>query len=234
MSRVIVIGECRLEVEYSADLSRSAARPGGVMTGLALRSASEGNDTLFLTEVAADTVGDSLIAYLSERGVDMSHADRFTDGLTPLLARRQGAAPTLYTRYPAADGLDVIWPKLSADDDIVFFGDYMTLSPRWARNYSNLMSYVATIGCPAVYLPGDISWREPRATKIMPGVFDNLERATAVMLDEPTCQYYFGTSDPEKALKDTVDYYCHTILFRSSDGSLRPVGAPLPESLKLP
>lgn len=231
MSRIIVIGECRLEAVYAPGLDGGSARPGGIMTEVALRMAARGADTMFLTEVAVDSVGDTLLRYLDAHGVDISHADRYTDGLTPLLAATPGVTPTLYTRYPAADGFDVVWPKLNADDDVIIFGDYMTLSKRWNHNFSNLMKYAATIGCPAVYIPGDISWREPRVTKVMPQVFENLERAAAVMLDASTCGYYFGTSDPAKALADTVGYYCPTIIFREADGASRVVGQPLPASI---
>ncbi|MDE6831642.1 MAG: hypothetical protein K2J07_02760 [Muribaculaceae bacterium] len=234
MSRIIVIGECRLDVEYAADF-RSApagARPSGLMTTMALRLAEKGYNVVFLTEAAVDSVGDTVIDYLASHGVDVSYADRYTDGLTPLAAICPGMTPTLYTSYPATDGFDIIWPRLDDEEDIVVFGDYMTLSKRWSHNYLNFMSHVVAKGCRTLYVPGDISWRVSRVTKVMPQVFENLEMATAVMLDPATCSYYFGTDSPEQALNKTVGYYCPTILF-ARPGSTYPleVGKQLPASL---
>ncbi|MDE5608098.1 MAG: hypothetical protein K2I64_04100 [Muribaculaceae bacterium] len=235
MSRIIVIGECRLDIDYPADFAsgQAFARPSGLMASIALRLAAKGHNVLFLTEAAVDSVGDSVMQYLASHGVDVSHADRYTDGLTPLAACCRGAKPTLYTSYPPTDGFDITWPRLDDKEDIVIFGDYMTLSQRWSRNYLNFMSHVVSKGCQTVYVPGDISWRVSRVTKVMPQVFENLEMASAVMLDPDTCAYYFGTDSPEEALKKTVGYYCPTILFAGA-GSATPVevGKPLPDSLK--
>lgn len=235
MPRIIVIGECRLDVEYPADFraGSATARPSGLMAKIALRLASKGHNVLFLTEAAVDSVGDSVMQYLSSHGVDVSCADRFTDGLTPLAAIAGNGTPTLYTSYPSADGFDITWPRLDDEEDIVIFGDYMTLSQRWSHNYLNFMSHVAAKGCPTVYVPGDISWRVSRVTKVMPQVFENLEMASAVMLDPDTCAYYFGTDSPEEALKKTVGYYCPTILFAEPErAEMIEVGTPLAARLK--
>lgn len=235
MARIIVIGECRLDMEYASDFAsaQAVARPSGLMTDIALRLAAMGHNVLFLTEAAVDSVGDSVMDYIAAHGVDTSYADRFTDGLTPLAAITPGAKPTLYTSYPPTDGFDITWPRLDDKEDIVIFGDYMTLSQRWSHNYLNFMKHVTEKGCPTIYVPGDISWRVSRVTKVKPQVFENLEMATAVMLDPATCAYYFGTPDPEQALRQTVGYYCPSIIFASA-GSAAPaeVGKPLPEQLK--
>ena len=101
MPRIIVIGECRLAVTYPAEFDGQAvARPSGLMAETALRLAAKGYEVIFLTEAAVDTVGDDIMAYLSAHGVNVSYADRYTDGLTPLSACRQGGTPTLYTSDP--------------------------------------------------------------------------------------------------------------------------------------
>lgn len=227
MSRIIVIGECRVEVACGDAFGPAQTRPAGLMAEVALRLAAGGHEVVFLSEVANDRVGSAIVEYLSSRGVDTSYMDCYTDGATPLRVTIDGGGPTLYTSYPPTDGFDIIWPRIDEDEDIVVYGGYMTLSRRWSRNYVNFMNHVVAKGCHTLYIPGDISWREPRATKVMPQVFENLERAGAVLLDPSACRYYFGTADPARALADTVEYYCRSILFRADDGALQQYGAPV-------
>lgn len=233
MKRIIVIGECRMAVECGKGFdAEAAARPAGLMTQVALKLASLGHEVLMLSEVANDDVGRALNGYLQSHGVDTSCFDCYTEGLTPVAVSMPGCAPTLYTSYPAADGFDVIWPRLDEDNDIVIFGGYMTLSQRWRHNYVNFMSHVVSKGCRTIYMPGDISWREPRATKIMPQVFENLERAGVVVLDRESCRYYFGTDDPRRALVDTVEYYCPSIIFNTPGPVIEKFGADVDPELE--
>ena len=224
MKRYIIIGECRLNVAYGDGFDYVQARPSGLMVETALDLASKGRNVMMLSEVANDSVGRDILEYLKAHSIDTSCIECYTDGLTPLCVATHDGGFTLYTRYPATDGFDIIWPRLDEDEDILIYGDYMTLSKRWNRNYTNFMSHVASKGCRTVYIPGDISRREPRVTKVMPQVFENLERASVVVLGAETCKYYFGTADPQQALTDTVGYYCPTILFRHPDGTLEPFG----------
>lgn len=225
MARIVVIGECRVDIDYDNDFKSARTSPAGLMTGISLKLAALGRHVLFLSEVANDTVGNSIIDYMGARGIDTSCIDCYTDGLTPAKVSPSSGSPSLYTRYPDSDGFDIIWPRLDDKNDIVIFGDYMTLSQRWSRNFTAFMNHVGSKGCHVVYIPGDISWREPRVTKVMPRVFENLERADAVVLDAATCLYYFGTDNPATALKDTVEYYCRSILFIESDGSITVHGS---------
>lgn len=222
MQRIIVLGESRLDVIVRPDGS-TVARPGALMLDIACRLADNGESPIFLTELATDSVGDLIATRLADKGVDITYIDRFTDGRTPLVVNTGQGNPTLYTDYPATDGLDITWPRID-EGDIIVCGDYMTTSPRWQHNMGQFLDNCRRRKAVILYIPGDIAWREPRATKVMPAVFDLLEIADAVVLTPAMACYYFGSSSIAEAYDNTVRFHCPAAIGIAPDGTLATSG----------
>ncbi len=94
--KIICIGECALDVVFGPDGTPLGSMPGGRLANAAALLAREGLPVVMAAEAAADAVGDTVVAFLADSGVDTCNIDRFTEGRTPILSIRNGTKR--YTR----------------------------------------------------------------------------------------------------------------------------------------
>lgn len=213
MKKIICIGECALDIVFDG------AQPVGSITGgrIANAAAIMARDTLpvvMASEAASDPVGDSVVAFLKDAGVDISSVDRFTDGRTPLNVYMPAAdgsmTITRYENYGEAD-FDIVWPRVD-DDSIIVYGGYYALDKRLRPRLTAFLNHCAERGAVMVYLPGFPSQRESRITRVMPAILENLEIANVVIARNQDLRLIFGVPEADRCYANHIDFYCRSMV----------------------
>ncbi|MDE6121204.1 MAG: hypothetical protein K2F63_05390, partial [Muribaculaceae bacterium] len=144
--------------------------------------------------------------------------DRFTEGLTPLNIFISGkdsdlpvpASLTRYELYPD-EGFDIVWPRIDEGDIVLFGGHYAIdsrMRPRLARFLANAIARKALM----IYLPGFLPQQEPRVTRVMPAILENLEMANLVITRNKDLELIFGLKHPGSCYHDHIDFYCRSMI----------------------
>lgn len=204
--RVIVICEAELEIEFAGE-TPSGSRPGGVLLNVAAELARRGHGVSVVSETGRDRAGDIIIDYLAKAGADTRSVDRTTDWSTPVELKFDDGSVIRYENYGTSSGLDVVWPDIERDDTVVF-GGYQSLSAHARERLWQLVSHVAERGIRLVYYPGRLATREPRITRVMPRVFENLEVADVVITTPDSNRHIFGNGDGPTVYRNHVKFYC--------------------------
>lgn len=222
MKKIICIGECALDIVFEGDRP-AGARPGGRIVNAAAMLARDSLPVVMCSEASADPVGDRVVNFLADAGVDISSVDRFTEGHTPLSIYTQAPDGTMsITRYEdyGESGFDIIWPRVD-NDSIVVFGGYYAIDARMRPRMLPFLNHCAERGAVLVYLPGFPSGRESRITRVMPAILENLEIAHLVIARNEDLSLIFGLGDSEKCYADHVDFYCRSMI--STDPQCRTI-----------
>lgn len=218
MKKIICIGECSLNVILNHDGSPEGTMPGGRIANAAAMLACEKFNVLMASEASADPVGDIVVDYLLTAGVDVKSVDRFTEGRTAMNvfvwpeADSSDAMPliTRYESYPE-EAFDIIWPRIDPDD-IVLYGGFYALDHRMRDRMSKLLEHAVERDAVMVYLPGFLPQQEPRITRVMPQILENLEMAHVVVTRNKDLNLIFGAKHPDACYSDHIDFYCRSLI----------------------
>ncbi len=224
MRRIILIGECALDIIFPANqnnyplatLSNLNAIPGGRMLNAAALLGTLHENVSYVGEAARDRIGDMIVSFLDANHVDVSSIDRYVDGDTPsnLFFPIDSDHPTesimIYRRYPS-ECFDVKWPDID-EDDIVVFGSYFAIDKRVRSRLQELLAYIVERKAMIINVPGFLKQQEPRITRVMPEILENLEIADMVVTRTPDLKHIFGNSDPEDCYKKHIKFYCRSFI----------------------
>lgn len=213
MKKIICIGECALDIIFRG-AEPVGSMPGGRIVNATAILAREGLPVKLVSELAKGQVGDIIGNFLSDAGVDCSSVDRFTEGLSPVIiytTDENGITDaTRYEQYPD-ECFDVVWPRID-EGDIVVYGGFYALDARMRPRMSQLLAHAAERKAVLVYLPGFLPKQEPRITRIMPVILENLEYASAVIVRNNDLQTIFGVCDGGQCYHDHIDFYCRSLI----------------------
>lgn len=188
--------------------------PGGRIVNAAAILARQGLPVVMASELAKGQVGDIIADFLSQAGVDMSSLDRFTEGLSPIIIYTTDengiTGATRYENYPD-ECFDIVWPRID-EGDIVVYGGYYALDARMRPRMSQLLAHASERKAILVYLPGFLPQQEPRITRVMPVILENLEYASMVIARNNDLATIFGTKDGDKCYHDHIDFYCRSLI----------------------
>lgn len=205
-------GECSLDIVFPADTASDTfsltAHPGGRLLNAAAILGDCGYTVEFAGEASRDLTGDIITGFLARHNVSTRSIDRYTAGVTPayfLFENRDEA--TVAMRSHAAEGFDFIWPRVDADD-IVIFGSYFALDKRIRPNLTDFLTNAAERKATIIYLPGFLSKLEPSITKVMPFILENLQFADMVVTRSGDFANIFGAdATPESSYRDHISFY---------------------------
>lgn len=216
MKKIICIGECSLNVVVDQSGKPLGSMPGGRVLNAAAILARDKFEVLMASDASADPVGDIVAGYLERSGVNISSVDRFTEGHTPLnVFVPSPDAPaelsvTRYEKYPD-DCFDIVWP-LVEKGDIVLFGGHYALDERMRQRLVRFLRYCQERDAVLVYLPGFMPVQEPRITRVMPALLENLEMANVVVARNIDLKLIFGIDNTDTAYHNHIDFYCRSLV----------------------
>lgn len=204
MSKIYCIGE--LGVDFYVDAAGTTAKitPGGRITNAAVILAQSGVDIAMLGDAPTDHLGQLVVDFLNQAGVDTQGVDRPTDAKTPVIIY---AADGKSIRYdaPGENGFDIVWPRI-ADGDVVIYGGLHTIDP---AIHNQLLQFLTNAARHAtmIYLPGFYGQENTRITRVMPAIYEGLELANCVITRTADIKAIFGTDNDEKCFKNHLDFY---------------------------
>lgn len=213
MKKIYCLGECSLNIILDGDGRTLGTMAGGRIANAAMQLARRGLPAVMASEAATDVAGDIVTAMLSSAGVDVSAIDRYANGHTPAnIIAGIPARISRYEGYPEDDaGFDIVWPRLDSGD-IVLFGGHYALAARAHENISSFLSYAAGRGAILVYLPGFLPVQEPRITRVMPQLLENLEAAHIVITRNRDLPLLFGVDNADECYARKVNFYCRSLV----------------------
>ncbi len=215
MKKIICIGECSLNIVFGSDGQPLGSMPGGRIPNAAAILARTGLRVLMASELTTDGVGNVVADFLSAGSVDLSALDRYSEGRTPLNVFTIGAdglpSLTRYEKYASDDeGFDIVWPRVE-EGDIVVFGGYYTIAPRTRRHLARFLENAHEMKAVLVYLPGFLPVQEPRITRVMPAILENLELADLVLTRDDDLRMIFGLQG-SGCYDKHVGFYCRSLI----------------------
>lgn len=221
MKQIICIGELSLDIVLDERGNTLGDMPGGRIANAAMILGREGANVLMASEVATDIPGDIVVGQLEAAGVDLRSVDRPTEQRTPIHLM-QGGRLTRYEDYPE-QAFDIIWPRIE-EGDIIVFGGYYALDKRMRGRMSKLLANAAERKAVMVYLPGYLPELEPRITRVMPEILENLEMADIMVSRTSDLARIFGDSAAADSYRDHVSFYCRSMVNIDPAGRLEYFG----------
>lgn len=218
MPKIIIIGECNLEVTFPADSSDSwpllmTGRPGGCLLNAAAMLGRKGLQVSFVADAARDSLGDLLVRYLDSCNVDTHCIDRYSDGGVTSSDFIFPATGTIITnrRFPVGENFNCTWPRID-HDDIVIFGGFFALDDRSRTQVMEMVSYAAERKATVIYVPGFVPSLVPRITRVMPAILENLELADIVYADTADLRTIWNETSPDECYKRNINFYCRMLM----------------------
>lgn len=213
MKKIICIGECGLDIIFRNGQPESS-NPGGRIVNAAAMLAKAGLPVYMASEASQDHVGDIVVDFLKQAGVDVRSVDRFTEGRTPVMLYFTESDGRLsvsrYEQYPE-ECFDIVWPRID-EGDIVVYGGYYALDKRMHERMSQLLNHAVERKAVLVYLPGFLPQLETRITRVMPAILENLEYAHLVIARNTDLKLIFGVDNDGTAYHNHIDFYCRSLI----------------------
>lgn len=204
MRRIIVIGECGLDVIYAGG-QPCGSMPSGRLVNMAMMLARSGHPVVMAGDTGADELGGIVVSALAAGGVDVSSVDRYADGMTPVYFY-VGADVSAYRVAPAEGGFDIVWPRINPGD-VVVFGGYYAIDPAIHQRVSALVAHAVERKALVVYLPGFMPRLAPRLTRVMPSILENMEMSSLVITRPADLSVIYGERDAATSFADHISYY---------------------------
>ena len=209
MRKVIGIGETVLDIIFKNE-QPIGAYPGGSAFNALISLGRCGVDATFIGEAGHDRVGEHIIRFLRENGVNADHVNVFADSKSPIslafLDERNDAEYIFYKDHPH-DQLDFVYPDIQPDD-IVLFSSFYAVNPVIRPQIVGLLEYARAHGAIIYY---DVNYRSSHRNEVMkitPNYLENLEYADIVRGSREDFDVFYKMRDPGKVYTAEVSFYC--------------------------
>lgn len=209
MRRVIGIGETILDILFRNNQPTAAVPGGSVFNGL-VSLGRAGVNVRFISEVGGDHVGDIILDFMKDNGVNtdcvMVYPERKSPVSLAFLNEKNDAEYSFYKDYPNLR-LDVDMPEIT-NEDIVMFGSFYAITPQLRDKVKELLDKAHQVGAIIYY---DVNFRSTHAheaIKLMPTILENFEYADIVRGSVEDFGYMFGMTDADKIYQHKVGFYC--------------------------
>lgn len=214
MRKVIGIGETVLDIIFRDD-SPVAAVPGGSAYNALISLGRSGMDCTFISEVGDDRVGDRIVDFMRENGVDTSNVSRFSGTRSAIslafLNNRNEAEYIFYKDHPN-DRIEFEYPEINADD-IVLFGSFYAVNPVIRQQVVGLLERARQAGAIIYY---DVNFRpshQSEVMKIKPQLLENFEYADILRGSNEDFNVLFKRNDADGVYDNEVAFYCKSLIY---------------------
>lgn len=220
MRKITAIGESVLDITFGADGQPLKSFVGGRVANIAAELGRKGLPVTMVSECCTDCIGDAIIDFHKQSGVNINSIDRYTDGATPIsliYGDHPGDAKRTinYAAYPE-DRFDVVWPRID-EDDILLFGSYYSIDHSLRKRLFEMVKYAGERKASIIYLPGCQHGINCRITKVMPEILENFEIADIVIAKRQDLEQIYPGEDPNEAYRDHIEYYDCIMLYIDDD-----------------
>lgn len=222
MRKVIGIGETVLDIIFKKE-QPIGAYPGGSAFNAIISLARAGVSTAFIGEAGHDRVGQNIIKFLKDNGVDASNVTAFPGSKSPVslafLDDNNDAEYIFYKDHPH-DQLDFIYPDIHPDD-IVLFGSFFAVNPVVRPQIVGLLDYARAHGAIIYY---DVNYRmshKDDVMKITPNYLENLEYADIVRGSREDFEVLYKLDNPDKVYQAEISFYSKKFIYTAGANPVR-------------
>lgn len=212
--KVIGIGETVLDIIFKGG-QPIGAFPGGSVFNAIVSLGRAGVSTTFISETGNDRIGDQVVSFLRDNGVNADLVNRCPNGQSPVslafLDEHNNAEYLFYKDHPH-DHVDFVYPDIQPDD-IVIVGSYFAVNPAVRPQVMGLLDYAHNHGAIIYY---DVNYRPAHKNdvmKITPNLIENLEFADIVRGSREDFETLYRKSDPDKVYTAEISFYCKKFVY---------------------
>jgi fructokinase len=221
MRKVIGIGETVLDIIFRGGQPIGAVPGGSVFNGV-ISLGRAGVPAAFISEAGNDRVGDTIVQFLRENGVNGDNVNRYPDSKSPIslafLDENNDADYIFYKDHPH-DQLDFVYPDVQPDD-IVMYGSFYAVNPVIRPQVHGFLEYAKQRGAILYY---DVNFRPSHRNdlmKVTPNILENLELADVVRGSNEDFMVMFKKDDCDKVYNAEISFYCKKFIYTQG---VRPV-----------
>lgn len=222
MRKIIGIGETIMDIIFR-DGQPTAAVPGGSVFNGIISLGRLHQPATIISETGNDRVGQVILQFLRDNGVDPGHVAVYKDGRSAIslawLNERNEADYIFYKDYPNAR-LEVDWPLIQSDD-IVVMGSYFVLNPILRPKVSDFLAYARRQGALIYY---DFNYRSSHRDEVdavFPTVLSNVDVADIVRGSVDDYEVLFACGDPDAVYARHVRSHCGILLSTAAGSAVR-------------
>lgn len=219
MRKIIGIGETVYGILFK-DNQPARGIPGGSALNTMVSLGRVGLSGTLISEVGRDHIGRLILSFLEENNVDTSYLYQFYDGKSPVslafLNDRNEADYESYRNYPA-DRLDIVWPRIDADD-LILFGSFYSLYPALRSTLTELLTFAQDRKAIICYDPDFSKDHETDVLRVMPSLIENLEFANIVRGSVDDFRVIYKETDIDKIYRNHIRFYCPVFICTDGGG----------------
>ncbi|MDD6745187.1 MAG: carbohydrate kinase [Bacteroidales bacterium] len=212
--KVIGIGETVLDIIFKGG-QPIGAFPGGSVFNAIVSLGRAGVSTTFISETGNDRIGDQVVSFLRDNGVNADLVNRCPNGQSPVslafLDEHNNAEYLFYKDHPH-DHVDFVYPDIQPDD-IVIVGSFFAVNPAVRPQVMGLLDYAHNHGAIIYY---DVNYRPAHKNdvmKITPNLIENLEFADIVRGSREDFETLYRKSNPDKVYTAEISFYCKKFVY---------------------
>ena len=214
MRKVIGIGETVLYIIFKGNQPIQAV-PGGSAFNSVISLGRAGVPTMFISEAGNDRVGQQVISYLEQNGVDASKVCVFPESKSPIslafLDEQNNADYIFYKDHPH-DQLDITYPEVN-EDDVVLYGSFFAINPVVRPQVKGFLEYAKEHGAILYY---DVNYRSSHAgdlVKVMPNLLENFELADIVRGSNEDFEVMYRKKDADSVYRSEISFYTKKFIY---------------------
>jgi fructokinase len=197
---IYAVGETLLDIIFKG-VEPQTAKPGGSAFNASVTLGRLGAPINFISETGQDKVGDLILDFMNENGVQANFISRYPNGQTAIalafLNDKSDAEYEFYKDYPA-QRLAVEFPEFQKDD-LLLFGSFYALNPGIRPRVKELLEKAKRAGASIIYDPNFRSSHLAEKDELVPVIRENLGYATLVRASDEDLLNIFDTDNPDAA-----------------------------------
>ena len=221
MRKIFGIGETIYDILFREGKPVAAVPGGSVFNGL-ISLGRTGLDCTFVTEIGADLVGQHILGFMQENGINTDYVSCYKGKKTAIslafLDENNDAHYSFYKDYPN-NRLDFEMPFIQ-ENDIVAFGAYFALNPVLKDKVRPFLEYAKEQGAILYY---DLNFRDNHAHEVdnLRSTFlENFALADIVRGSHEDFINLYGHDDCRRIYDEISEYCPRFICTRGKDGVL--------------
>lgn len=219
MRKIFGIGETIYDILFRQGQPVAAVPGGSVFNGL-ISLGRTGLDCTFITEIGADQVGQNILNFMQENGINTDYVSCYQGKKTAIslafLDENNDAHYSFYKDYPN-NRLDFEMPLIQ-ENDIVAFGAYFALNPVLQEKVKPFLYYAKKQGAILYY---DLNFRDNHAHEVdsLRETFkENFTIADMVRGSHEDFINVYGHDDCQSIYEEVSKYCPRFICTRGRDG----------------
>jgi len=228
MRKVIGIGETVLDIIFKDGQPFKAVAGGSTLNGM-ISLGRAGVPTAFVSEAGNDRIGEFIIHFLQENGVDASGINVYPSSKSHVslafLNDRNDAEYIFYKDHQhdrMEFGAFDVQP-----DDIIVFGSYFAINPAIRPQVVGFLEDASRKGAILYYDVNFRSSHRDEIVKVTPNLLENYELADIVRGSREDFEILYKVADADRVYQSEISFYCKRFIYtqgadpvvlRSNDG----------------